>query len=437
MIEHSTDTSILQKMQIEYLTHYPNEAATSLESLSPDDVVKVIIGLPLVAILPSIIKLSDDMLIEVCKKIEFDYSRKIISELPVEKIHRILSGLDTKIKKPILQSLPASKRMEINELEKYPPGSAGSLMDTNIIQFRPDMSVSEAIQKIKARKKRGIRLIFVSDENKKLHSMASTQQLIMAEENQTLSEITRPIPAFVNDIDRQDEIVKKLEEFKLTDIPVIDIHRRFVGVVQHHTLIKATREELTRDIQKMVGVSKDERALSKVLFSVKKRLPWLQINLLTAFLAAAVVGIFESTIAKYTALAVLLPVVAGQSGNTGAQALAVTMRGLALKEIRTSHWLKLIFKELRVSLITGIAVGLTTAAGVLVWSKSLGLTLIIGVSMVISMMLASISGAAVPLILSKLGQDPAASSSILLTTVTDICGFFSFLGIATLLSGII
>lgn len=437
MIEHSNDTNILQKMQIEYLMHYPIEASTSLESLSPDDVVKVITGLPIVAILPSIIKLSDDMLIEVCKKIELDYSRKIISELPVEKIHRILSGLDTKIKKPILQSLPASKRKEINELEKYPPGSAGSLMDTNIIQFTPDMSVGEAIKKIKARKKRGIRLIFVSDENKKLHSMASTQQLIMAEENQRLSDITRPIPAFVNDIDRQDEIVKKLEEFKLTDIPVIDIHHRFVGIVQHHTLIKAAREELTRDIQKMVGVSKDERALSKVLFSVKKRLPWLQINLLTAFLAAAVVGLFESTIAKYTALAVLLPVVAGQSGNTGAQALAVTMRGLALKEIRTSHWLKLIFKELRVSLITGIAVALTTAAGVLVWSKSLGLTLIIGVSMVVSMMLASISGAAVPLILSKMGQDPAASSSILLTTVTDICGFFSFLGIATLLSGII
>jgi magnesium transporter len=187
----------------------------------------------------------------------------------------------------------------------------------------------------------------------------------------------------------------------------------------------------------MVGASKEERALSKTTFAVRKRLPWLQINLATAFLAAAVVGIFEHTIAQFTALAVLLPVVAGQSGNTGAQALAVTMRGLALREIRLHHWLRISFKEINVAAINGVAVALTTAAGVYIWSQSVGLALVIMLSMVISMIAAGLSGAIIPMILTALGQDPAQSSSIILTTVTDVVGFFSFLGIAAMLASML
>ena len=183
----------------------------------------------------------------------------------------------------------------------------------------------------------------------------------------------------------------------------------------------------------MVGASKEERALSSVGFAVRKRMPWLQVNLLTAFLAASVVGVFEATIAQVTALAVLLPVVAGQSGNTGAQALAVTMRGLALREIRLRHWKVVSFKEATVALINGVSVALTTSLGVFIWSRSAGLALVIGTSMVISMVAAGLAGAAVPMVLTALKQDPAQSSSIILTTVTDVVGFFSFLGIATVM----
>ncbi|MDH3406797.1 MAG: magnesium transporter, partial [Gammaproteobacteria bacterium] len=179
---------------------------------------------------------------------------------------------------------------------------------------------------------------------------------------------------------------------------------------------------------------KDERALSKVPFAVIKRLPWLQINLLTAFLAAAVVGLFESTIAKFTALAVLMPVVAGQSGNAGAQALAVTMRGLALREISVRHWARVVFKEVNVGLLNGLAIAVTTGVAVYFWSGSLGLSLVIASSMVLSMIAAGFSGAIIPIALTRMGQDPAQSSSIVLTTVTDVVGFFSFLGIATLMA---
>ena len=212
---------------------------------------------------------------------------------------------------------------------------------------------------------------------------------------------------------------------------------RLIGIIRYDTLMEVVREESSVDILTMVGASRDERALSKISFVVRKRLPWLSINLLTAFLAASVVGLFESTIAKYTALAVLLPVVAGQSGNTGAQALAVTMRGLALREIGTSQWMRVARKEIGAAFINGVAIALMTGIGVLVWSSSMGLMMVIGSSMVIAMLAAGFAGVVIPMILSSIGQDPAQSSSIILTTVTDIVGFFAFLGIATMLSGML
>jgi magnesium transporter len=216
---------------------------------------------------------------------------------------------------------------------------------------------------------------------------------------------------------------------------VVDVEGRLLGAVRYEALLAAAKAEASADLLTMVGASKDESALSPVVFAVRKRLPWLEINLLTAFLAASVVGLFEETIARYTALAVLLPVVAGQSGNTGAQALAVVMRGLALREIRQRQWARVLTKELVVGLLNGVAVAATTAVVVFLWSRSAGLASIIGISMVLSMAIAGLAGGAVPLALRSLGQDPAQSSSIILTTVTDIVGFLSFLGIATLLAG--
>jgi magnesium transporter len=207
-----------------------------------------------------------------------------------------------------------------------------------------------------------------------------------------------------------------------------------VGVIRNDVLVAAAQQEASADLQKMVGGSTDERALSPATFAVKRRLPWLQINLATAFLASAVVALFQGTIARYTALAVLMPVVAGQSGNTGMQSLAVTLRGLALREVRIRHWPRISLKEVAAGALNGIAVALVTAVGVYFWSHSLGLTLVIGVSMVGSMVIASVAGASVPMVLTALKQDPAQASSVILTTVTDCGGFFSFLGLATVLS---
>jgi magnesium transporter len=207
-----------------------------------------------------------------------------------------------------------------------------------------------------------------------------------------------------------------------------------LGILPYDTLVRAAQHAATDDLQQMVGAGKDERALSKPMFSVKSRLPWLLINLGTGFIAASVVGLFDGTIEKFTALAVLMPVVAGQAGNTGAQALAVTARGLALREIRIGHWFRVARKEVLGSFVNGSSVGLVTALCTFFWSHNFGLSLVIGVSMVCSMVIAAISGCSVPIILTALKRDPATASSIILTTITDVSGFFSFLGLATLLS---
>jgi magnesium transporter len=228
----------------------------------------------------------------------------------------------------------------------------------------------------------------------------------------------------------REDIVEVVGESVVAALPVIDADGRLVGILRHSALTGAAAE-LATGLQTMSGAGKDERGLSPVSFAVKRRLPWLQINLLTAFAAAAVVGAFENTIAEITALAVLLPVVAGQSGNSGMQALAVTMRALALREVKVSHWPRLLVKEAGVGLLNGIAVAVTTMAGVYLWSQSFALSAVIGIAMVVSMVIASVSGGIIPVILKAARRDPAQSSSIVLTTVTDVLGFLTFLGLAT------
>jgi magnesium transporter len=213
---------------------------------------------------------------------------------------------------------------------------------------------------------------------------------------------------------------------------VVDAEGRLVGVIRHDAALRAVQQGAFENMQKMVGAGSDERALSPVATVVKRRLPWLFINLLTAFLASAVVGLFEGTIQKVTALAILLPIVSGQGGNTGAQALAVVMRGIALREIIGGTARRVIVKETLAGLFNGVAIAVITALAVWFWSHNLGLCVVIGLAMIVNMAAAGMSGAAIPLLLKALKRDPAQSSSIFLTTVTDIVGFAAFLGFAVL-----
>lgn len=336
-----------------------------------------------------------------------------------------------------LARLSARVREEYLELLQSPERTAGRFMERLLARYHIDQTVGEALAVLRKSKAQRVRSLYVVGDNDVLAGRVDLQDMALAESAAPMAELLNTVEDVASLTSTEEDLVQLFDRSRVDSIPVVDQDFRLIGIIRYANLFQAAEEAATADIQRMVGASADERALSTPLFAVKRRLPWLHINLLTAFLAAAVVGLFESTIAKFTALAILLPVVAGQSGNAGSQALAVTMRGLALREISTLHWRAVMNKELQIGLINGVALAITCGLGVWLWSQSPGLGLVIAIAMVTAMVMAGISGALVPMVLSRLGQDPATASSIILTTVTDVSGFLAFLGTATLLAGIL
>jgi magnesium transporter len=325
-------------------------------------------------------------------------------------------------------------REDLRRLMSFPEDSAGRLMDRSFVGVQATMTVGEVLKRLQESSVRGARSLFVLTREARVTGRVDIQDLALASPDESVGDYIQPVNEAVPAQASRQELVDLLERSRHDSVPVVDTEGRLLGVVRYRSLFHAIEDVASADLQKMVGVSPEERALSVPGFAIRRRLPWLHINLLTAFVAAAVVGLFESLIAQFTALAILLPVVAGQSGNAGAQALAVTMRGLALREIGIRQWRSVLRKEVLVGLVNGLALAVTCGIAVFAWSRSLGLAVIIGVAMVMSMLAAGIAGALVPLVLTRAGQDPATASSIILTTITDVAGFFSFLGTAMILS---
>lgn len=416
------------------LAEHPQEAAKLLETARDDDSAALLA------------EEGVDTVVGVVRRLTPDRAARVVAALPPTMLRRVVAGLNPSWAASLFARLGSEERercldtvggplaAELRELAAYPLETAGALMDARVTSFRPDATVRDVIRRLRSFRTRRVQDVFLVDDEGRLAGSLSLQTIVMAEPGTRLDGLVTEAPVSVRAVSSRDEVIETFESQRVGSLPVVDFDGRLLGVLRQRELIQAAQAEATANAVTMVGASEEERALSSPWFAVRKRLPWLQVNLLTAFLAASVVGLFEETIAAVTALAVLLPVVAGQSGNTGAQALAVTMRGLALREVRTRQWLRVVGKEVLAGAGNGLAVAITTSAAVYVWSRSTGLALVIGISMVISMVLAGLAGAAIPMLLTALRQDPAQSSSIVLTTVTDVAGFFSFLGIATLLS---
>lgn len=417
-----------------YLLEQPADAAQSLEGLSDRELRKYLAGMSPDALVATLELLADSRASAVFRLLDAEQQHGVLLQASPRLALTLLAQMRAKPRQAVLDGLPASVREDLERLQQFDEDSAGWLLDRPYDTIRVDMTVAEALEVLRRSGTRRTRSLYVVDRDNRLVGKADMQSMAMAASDQRLSELVEDLEGTVLATAPRKEIVEQLERFRVDSIPVVDLQGRLMGVVRYQRLFDAIESVATADMQKMVGASADERALSDAMFSVRRRLPWLHINLLTAFLAAAVVGVFESLIAQFTALAVLLPVVAGQSGNAGSQALAVTMRGLALREIGTREWRRVLWKEIRVGLVDGIALAITCGVAVFIWSQSLGLALVIAVAMVMSMVAAGISGAVVPILLTRLGQDPATASSIILTTVTDVSGFISFLGTATLLS---
>ncbi len=427
----------VEALSLWLLSEEPDEAARLLENANDSETASLLNDVRLEIAIGIVRRLTVNRGASVILALSEGTRHKLLSSLNHNRVAAMLACLDAEQRELCLKSLDDALANELRVLLEYPPETAGALMDPRTISFRQDATTRDVVRQLRRHRERRVQDVFVVDPNGKLVGSVPLESIVLAADGAHIASLIEGPPVSVQSIASRDEIIQTFETHRVGNLPVVDIDQHLVGVLRQREIVQAAKERATASAVTMVGASEQERALSSPMFAIRKRLPWLQINLVTAFLAAAVVGIFEDTIASVTALAVLLPVVAGQSGNTGAQALAVTMRGLALREVRTRQWMRVAVKEAIAGAGNGVAVAIVTAVAVFFWSDSVGLGLVICISMIISMTLAGLSGAVIPMALTSFGMDPAQSSSIILTTVTDVVGFFSFLGIATLMMAMI
>jgi magnesium transporter len=305
-------------------------------------------------------------------------------------------------------------------------------MNPNVFALNEDITVGEAITEIQsARDVEMVFYLYVVDERRHLVGVVSLRRLLLVSPETPLKRImTADLISARADVD-QEEVARQVAAYNLLAIPVVDAENKLVGIITVDDVIDVIKDEATEDIYRLAGVAGDERAFTPARESLRKRLPWLGINLLTAFLAAAVVGLFEGTIDLFPVLAVFMPIVAGMGGNAGTQTLTVIVRGIALGELTWSNSRKALLKEVVVGLGNGVVLGATAAAVVWMVRGNPTLGLVLGMAMIINMFVAAAAGTLVPLGLRAANVDPALASSVFITTMTDMFGFFSFLGLAT------
>ncbi len=351
-----------------------------------------------------------------------------------ERAAQIFARLSSDVRARFVPLLPEKMRDHVREFLTYPERSVGQVLSVRYVAFLEALTVREAVAKLRkeAHGRSKHSYAYVVDEDHHLLGVVSAYDLLLAPSATRLGTLISAdvftLEPFMDQQAAADELAKR----RYFAAPVVDSNRKLLGVVKVEQLLAGVKSEAVSDLQKMVGVGAEERAFSPLRYSIRKRLPWLHVNLLTAFAAAAVVAGFEDIIAQVTALAIFLPVVAGQGGNAGAQSLAIVMRGLVMREIPPESVRSLIVKEGTLGIINGTVTGLVTAAVAWAWMGNAWLGLVVGLGMIVNLTCAGLAGASIPMVMKKLGLDPAQSSSIVLTTVTDIVGFLAFLGFAVL-----
>jgi magnesium transporter len=358
---------------------------------------------------------------------------RFLHEIPSDDAAVIIERLPAELSAAVLGLINAKPGAAVGELLEYPEQTAGRIMNPNVFALNEDLTAGEAITALQtARDVEMVFYLYVVDVRRHLVGVVSLRRLLLVAPETPLKRImtTDLISARV-DTD-QEEVARQVASYNILAIPVVDEEAKLVGVITVDDVIDVIKDEATEDVFRLAGVSSDDHVTSTPRESLRKRLPWLVVNLLTAFIAAAVVALFEGTIKQVTALAILMPIVAGMGGNAATQTLAVIVRGIAVGELTWSNSRKALIKESLVGIGNGVSLGLIAAAGAFALKGDPILGLILALAMIINMFVAATAGTLIPLGLRAMKIDPALASSVFITTLTDVFGFFSFLGLATI-----
>lgn len=417
-----------------FFEYDPLTATRALETMHEDEAIEILKNLPPSVSVKILHNLQVNYAAALLKEIPTSTFKEIVENLSPEQGAAIIVNIPEDIRKRLLECLSNKSRQMIQELLIFPVDSAGSIMTTNFIAFRTDIRVKDAIQRIRslAFQKQTSSYVYVIDNGNRLVGVLNMRDLLLASPEAKLESAMIKDVFTINVFTDREEVANQLSSRRYFAAPVVDSDNKLLGIVNSDQLLSHVQQEATEDIQKMFGAGGNERVYSSIWFSLRKRLPWLHINLATAFLAGSVVSLFQDTIAKIAVLAVFLPVIAGQSGNAGLQSLAVVMRGLVMREIPPKNVPMLLIKEAKIGIFNGIIIGFVTAFISWIWKGKRYLGLVIGLAMILTLIIAGLAGAIIPLAMKTFGLDPAQSSSIILTTVTDVVGFFVFLSFAVI-----
>ncbi len=389
-------------------------------------------------------KLSDKELANILEESEEKTQIRILDLLRNHRIINVFSYMSKDDIVDILGLINIGKSKElinlmkdgkdkkvITELLGYEDDTAGGIMTTEYIALKKDLTVSQALLKLKeiVSKSEVIETIFVND-NKKIIGIANLRDILISPDSTKLEEITNTNFISVEPETDQEEVALLASKYDLNVIPVINKKNVLLGIITIDDIIDVIQEEQTEDVLRMAGVDKEENIDSTVFESIKMRLPWLIVNLVTAFLASLTVKIFEGTIAQVVALSAIMSIVTGMGGNAGTQTVSIIIRNIAMGKVELKDSLRLVIKEIILGLFNGAIIGILTGIIVTLIYGNCYLGVIIFLSMIGNLVISGICGILVPLILAKLKLDPALASSIFLTTATDVLGFFIFLSLA-------
>jgi magnesium transporter len=432
MVTLLANTEITAALARELVESHPLDAARVLERLEPQGAWEAL-RLFDESLRPAVLEgFNPEYAARVLLEAPAEESTDIVKELPSEVTADLLEYFPDEDKQELLDELSDLHVEEIEELSGYEEDTAGSVMSPEFVGLREGATVADALTRLRRMALIGqsVNYVYVLNDESQLTGVLMMRDLVLSTSNKLLRDIMVKNVLRVYTSTPLSDVVDLLQERRLLAAPVVDDDEKLKGVVSATQLVSELQEEGFEDAQKMFGAGEDESASSTAWFSIRKRFPWLTVNLGTAFLASLVVALFDDIIAQITILATFMPIVAGQGGNSGAQALAVTLRSLALEEIDPKQPRRVLLKEATVGLINGVLMGLLAGVIAALVTGKPALGIVIFLAMVTNLIAAGVSGAGIPIIMQRLGQDPAQSSNILLTTVTDCIGYAAFLGMA-------
>jgi magnesium transporter len=360
-----------------------------------------------------------------------------VRELESDDAIELLEDLPEESQEEILERIPASERAPIEQGLLYPENSAGRRMQTDFIAVPPDWTVGQTIDYMRETPDLPDRFyeLYAVDE-RRLRGAVALDALLRARRPVPIAELMDEERRRVLATDDQEEVARLFGKYNLVAVPVVDQDDKLVGVITVDDVVDVIEEEAEEDIKALGGVTSDEELSDSVWTIAKGRFNWLLVNLATAFLASSVLGLFEGQLEKMVALAVLAPIVASQGGNAATQTMTVAVRALATRELRSSNAWRVIGRELMVGAVNGLAFALITGIAAAAWFKVPDLGIVIGLAMMCNLIAAALGGILVPIVIERVRADPAVASGVFVTTITDVVGFLSFLGIATLWFGL-